>query len=504
MAALKLKEELQRKPERVGILMNKFLNDEFFAMVSPNQAKSWVAELEQFGYKSSDWNKKFKIKSIVFWNGKDWNSSASKQFYKSNLNTVAKQDNFKSELMRWTGSLGYNGVLGQSRQEVFIPDILLQKTPEFGSTGGSGAGAAATDLGESAQCVYLAAVQHNRHKPINDNYVRSNIKKFSNSFDITDSNDNVLNKMGIDWVQSSTTLANLWTKDSTFKKYLKPNKKYIFHRGSSMVNLIYKKYKELNKKLKVPFSNENKWSPADIWAFDSSVTSAQLSNDLNKMNSLEELNQYLLGKINNSLIVGMSLKKSVKNAHLDLFNMGEKKRDVNYKGYEIKSASKDIWSGKDVYLLFEMNGVRFKQQFRTFSTDGVSSWQSEIKGTNANLGKLSQGPLDGILSDLKIKTSTPTSEVKQMALNPEKYQNMLDDMYTWYSSLESGSKISKDDFTRQATNLEGRDGASWRYSKYYGLQILYNIKGKQKEFVREEVLLALSNSKFSAPFIKLS
>ena len=46
MAALKLKEELQRKPERIGILMNKFLNDEFFAMVSPNQAKACVAELE--------------------------------------------------------------------------------------------------------------------------------------------------------------------------------------------------------------------------------------------------------------------------------------------------------------------------------------------------------------------------------------------------------------------------------------------------------------------------
>ena len=60
MAALKLKEELQRKPERIGILMNKFLNDEFFAMVPPNQAKSWVAELEQFGYKSSDWNKNLK------------------------------------------------------------------------------------------------------------------------------------------------------------------------------------------------------------------------------------------------------------------------------------------------------------------------------------------------------------------------------------------------------------------------------------------------------------
>ena len=89
MSALKFESELKRKPERIDILVNKFLNNEFFTMVSPSQAKSWVAELEKFGYKSSDWSKKFKIKSIVFWNGKDWNSSvASKQFYKSDIMQV--------------------------------------------------------------------------------------------------------------------------------------------------------------------------------------------------------------------------------------------------------------------------------------------------------------------------------------------------------------------------------------------------------------------------------
>ena len=68
-----------------------------------------------------------------------------------------------------------------------------------------------------------------------------------------------------------------------------------------------------------------------------------------------------------------------------------------------------------------------KQQLRTFDTEGFG-WQSEIKGSFANLGKLSQGPINLLLEANGFTTLTPTIKVKAMATDPTKHQDMIKDM----------------------------------------------------------------------------
>ena len=505
MAGMKLRDEFQRKPERISILLDKFLANDPFQLVSAGstEGKPWVKELEEYGYKSSDWPKKFKMKAIVLWRGSDqYTPSADFVYSKSSLRTVKQREDFVQKLKSWQGNLGYHGTIGGKRTEVYIADKLIFKAPEFGSTGGSGGGAAATSLGESAQCVYLAAVQHNSHKKIDETYIRKNITKFQNKFDITETNNAILNGMGIDWIESSINLANFWTTNSTFKKYLKPGKTYEFHRGSAMVNIIYNRYKVLNKELgSESFANENKWSPADIWAFSNSISKQTLKTAVDEATSLGDLNVWLGEQITIGDVVGISLKKREKGTpHIDEFNMGEAKRKVKYTGYKIKAKTGTIFDAKDTYLEFQVAGKNMAQQFRTFDTAGTG-WQSEIKGSFANLGKLAHGPINQVLKNINGTDELDTqASVNTLAMN--KTSRMFDSMYTWYSFLESGSPMTKKDFVAEASSGDHK----WRYSKYFGLQILYNIvsSGKAQQFTEREVLLALSNSKWSAPFLKLS
>ena len=307
--------------------------------------------------------------------------------------------------------------------------------------------------------------------------------------------------MGIDWIDSSVNLANFWTKNVTFKKYLKTGKTYEFHRGSEMVDIIYNRYAVLNKLLDPPFANENKWSPADIWAFSSKINKQMLKNAVDAVTSLGDLNVWLGKQIIAGDVVGISLKKREKGTpHIDEFNMGETKRKVVYTGYKIKAKTGTIFDAKDTYLEFEVAGKSMSQQFRTFDTAGTG-WQSEIKGSFANLGKLSHGPINQILKNMTGVNELDTqAAVKTLAMN--KTNTMFDDMYKWYSYLENGSPMAKKDFITEASSGDHK----WRYSKYFGLQILYNVvsTSKAQAFAEEEVLLALSNSKWSAPFLKLS
>ena len=504
MAGMKLRDELQRKPERISVLLDEFLAQHPFLLVpaGSTEGKPWVKELEQFGYTSSDWPKKFNMTAIVLWRGTDQFSPSADHIYsRTSLKTVKQREDFVTKLKSWQGNLGYHGTLGSKRTEVYIADKLIFKAPIFGSTGGSGGGAAATSLGESAQCVYLAAVQYKGHKDVDETYIRKNITKFQNKFDITETNGAILNGMGIDWIDSSVNLANFWTKNVTFKKYLKTGKTYEFHRGSEMVDIIYNRYAVLNKLLDPPFANENKWSPADIWAFSSKINKQMLKNAVDAVTSLGDLNVWLGKQIIAGDVVGISLKKREKGTpHIDEFNMGETKRKVVYTGYKIKAKTGTIFDAKDTYLEFEVAGKSMSQQFRTFDTAGTG-WQSEIKGSFANLGKLSHGPINQILKNMTGVNELDTqAAVKTLAMN--KTNTMFDDMYKWYSYLENGSPMAKKDFITEASSGDHK----WRYSKYFGLQILYNVvsTSKAQAFAEEEVLLALSNSKWSAPFLKLS
>ena len=104
------------------------------------------------------------------------------------------------ELTRNVGSFG-----GTEIQTVDEKIRLIYK--QQGNTG-SGGGAAAARLNESAQCVYVAiAFKLNREITSND-ITPANVKGASKLFDTDENNDNILNKHDDVWIKSSLLGAN--------------------------------------------------------------------------------------------------------------------------------------------------------------------------------------------------------------------------------------------------------------------------------------------------------
>jgi len=361
--------------------------------------------------------------------------------------------------------------------------------------GGSGGGAEQTKLAESAQAVYCAVAFGLGRDLKSTDEVIENYKAYSKFFDIDGDLKKILSELGEDWESSSIVGAN------AIRSYL-PRKSYVFHRGSRLVNSINSKFAELNAKLisTDKFKNINKWSPADIWAVDVGFTT--FDTDIKKINDLSSFNDYILRLMKERKMVGISLKKiETATAHATDYNVGTVIPQATFSKFQItaQSASKDVFASKDVYVSINYNNAEYRVQFRTFDIE--KTWQGEIKSTSANLGKLSNGPLNIILSSTIGKTLTPADTIKSSARNRDVV--LFKKMYALYNSLEPG-KISEVDFVNRA-KLPSTT-VDWVLSKYLGLEIISLIKNssKKNEICDRIIRTAMSSTKLSAPFVKIS
>ena len=176
-----------------------------------------------------------------------------------------------------------------------LNDIL--KTAGFGGGRGSGGGAKQTGLMECAQCIYAAAIFNGEKLSEGDELDTSSWGTYSANFDVDESLDAIADGFTQAWIDSSILIGN------EMKKNLKGTN-YTFHRGSSFVDEINTKFKNLNKAEKPkPFSDINKWTPADIWAVKDGARF-----DFNQFSSLGEFTNELKELYDRQDLVGISLK----------------------------------------------------------------------------------------------------------------------------------------------------------------------------------------------------
>lgn len=349
----------------------------------------------------------------------------------------------------------------------------LKKNKEFGGGGGSGAGADVTKLGESAQAVYAQAKWAG-----SKSYNKDEIKKGYSKSDTDESLSNIENKLTADWRSSSILGA-----EELYKEF--KGKQYTFHRGSNWVNKLQDHWKKLNQQEKI-FSNINKWSPADIYM----VSPKGERIDITKATNMVELNNIMLQNIKSKDIIGVSLKLMKGSAHLSYYNVDNKKKVIKFESYT--TGTQGFFGGKDVYIYFTVDG---KIQFRTFP----ETFQGEIKGKNANQGKLSYGPIQGILRKMKlpqlmdIKVLRSGLEKKDMKIYEEFYNN--------YKKYSRDNNLSIKDFIKHCNEK----GVSWCFSKFLGCQLINIIVTKkvQDDFVTECISYASSSSDLSGPFVKV-
>ena len=333
--------------------------------------------------------------------------------------------------------------------KIKLNDIL--KTAAFGGGKGSGGGAAQTGLMECAQCIYAAAIFAGAKLSEGGELDASEWGTYGSAFDINQSLDAIADGFSQAWMDSSILIGN------TLKKNIKGTN-YTWHRGSAFVKEIENRFKELNKAEKPkPFSNINKWTPADIWAVKNGKTF-----DFNQFSKLGELTNELKERYDSGDLIGISLKLASGSVKTEEKNTtGFIRRPVKYGGYE---KPKNYFSSKDLYILLGKQ----RMQLRTFAT--ASSWQGEAKGAGAGVGagKIGGGVLEAIMVNNSTLTMFPYTNAQLKTLATKPTPAFLDEMYEMYVGLVSGTADPKNKWVKKASaKTIGRvSGADWRFSKF--------------------------------------
>ena len=365
---------------------------------------------------------------------------------------------------------------GRSFKKVFVTDkgdelklSDIKKSAMFGGGKGSGGGAAQTAAAECAQCIYAAAIFSGESLSLGDEMPSTEWSKYSANFDVDKSLGDIESSLDQGWWDSSIAIGN------EMRKNLKGT--YVFHRGSSFVKEIETIFKNLNKAEKPkPFSDINKWSPADIWAVKSGA-----SFNFNKHSTLGEFTNDLKELYASGDLIGISLKKVTSDSVTVVENntTGFIRRPVEYGGYD-KQSDSSFFNSKDYYIYLGKD-KKVKMQLRTF--DNAKSWQGEVKGKSAAAGKIGGGVLESIIVRNSTLTKFPYDNrtLKELATNPKKNPQFLEELYNMFVGVE-GSKMKKDAFVKAASaNRIGRvGGTDWRFSKYRSLFFVSQLEDNKR------------------------
>ena len=364
--------------------------------------------------------------------------------------------------------------------QVKTPSGILQLIYKPLRSGGSGAGAALTKLTEASQCLYAAIAFGLKRHITNADVTEENAKKFSSMFDTDEKTDSMLNDLPDVWIASCTLGANkLW---DTFGG----KGKFVFHRGSKTVDRIENNFKRI-KKLEGVRMDLNKWSPADIYIVSNNFDIKCLDEE----KTILGLNQCMQERIENNTLIGVSLKKIVGSAKISLKNFfNDMKITRKYTGYTYSDSSKDM------YLLLDNNT---KIQFRAFAgQNSLTGWQGEVKGSQANQGKISLGPINMILKNHGLPT-VPNNARTRVTSNSNEREKVFKEIEEGYKKYTS---------SRNPMDFIVRQQDSWLYSKLQATQLLKIIenisnKEKQNQVLEDFYLYASSQSKYSAAYYKL-
>ena len=331
--------------------------------------------------------------------------------------------------------------------------------------GGSGAGSDVTAAAESLQCLYCAL--HFNGQP----FVFRQLGSVRRFFKV-DARLKAMEALPDDWYKSCMLTAQILKQ-----KY--GRKRYTFHRGSRWVNTLETHWKNLNRKEKL-FANLNKWSPADIYM----VSSVGERIDFTKADTILELNNMMMAAIEAQDVIGVSLKKVGSNPKFSLKNVDDDR--PTYKFEKVTVGKKSFFNSQDSYMFFEGGQI----QFRKFG----STWQGEIKGKTANMGKISGGPINTLMRQRGIL-------IKPQADVTEKTDELMDLFYKYYEYFEGGME-------RKAFEeaVAGQD-MNWWVSKFLSAQLVYEIdrmdKNGKDDLVTSMIGYAASQSEMSGPYAKV-
>lgn len=397
--------------------------------------------------------------------------------------TVKAADRFAAkdtveQLLKTTGTPFQQGVKSSSSIDLRTTDFTIGQVSYrifYKPARASGAGSRVTDIGESFQCWALSARQKKGSKLVSGD----------EGVDLVD-RTHVTAKVDIkeikkeatpEWIASGVGIANKFFE----KEGLIGN--YEFHHDSPMMNAISSHFNKV-KKLAGVNININKWNPADIWVVKAGQP-AEIIKEVRNTKTLSELNHYIEKQFTSKRLIGVSLKKApIENMiKRKVVNLGEGAvSDVKF--VNLRNHTIDKVTTKDCYIDFTNGSAKGSIQFREFSG---KDHQGEIKGTNANNGKVGGGNyimllkralgdrLPSYFLDLKNKTKLYSGG------KPAMVNNFIENVVR--ANKGSAGKLSPKETETLLTNIQKIKTQDW-HSCYFSMQlaaVVNTMTVKQKD-----------------------
>lgn len=389
----------------------------------------------------------------------------------------------------------------------------LEKTSDFGGGGGANAGSAQTALQEVGQAVVLGLVSELGSDITEDDLTMENLQIGAKHVqpDPSGQLDQILQlcTTSRDWATTLVSCAKVLydTLDLDGK---------TFHRGSDWVTKLSNEFVTNNKKMSPkPFSNVNKWTPADIWAVDSGVEPP-------KVESLEDLNRWVLDHFNEGSVYGISLKKTSANPKVSIYNqdpMADKVKAV-MKDLIVSRGNKlgDLFRSKGTRAVYStestnipllayyklLEGQEGEVQNRSFGSGNISS---EIQGKHAAHGKIGFGGLNKILRELTGQPLTPWKVIQSMVTKDKRA--VIEEIITM--AEETIKSYLKPDEKKEVFSAANNSTGEALVSKYQSVQMLYLLTKARStdskvadKFITQILQAAGSQSPMSAVFVKVS
>ena len=294
-----------------------------------------------------------------------------------------------------------------------VPISKFAKTSEFGG-GGKRKRSAATDtaLGEAYAGLCATAFSMNSSTTYTDEDLLAAYKKGDYS-----SNDKYAFKHII-------TASKSWKSSAQFSaaeiNRIARGTKIVASHNSRIHSIIAKIFKEVNKNDK-QFSDLNKWNPADIWMYSSTVGIEGIisiikdlfydGSKIKKGLSWDEFNKGIAymayanvdgytPSCGLGVLFGISLKQTVSEVsshstyNFNVNSNGTKLPTFNM--LEVTAGKTGFFNSMDTYAFYsDENGKEYSMQYRSFSASSIS-FQGEItlRGSAAKHGKIGKGTLD--------------------------------------------------------------------------------------------------------------
>ena len=354
----------------------------------------------------------------------------------------------------------------------------FKKTPEFGSGKGMGGGAASTAIQESSQSVVNAIAYNVKKGQLSEeDLTEENLKKAFKSSDTSSSLEEVL-----DFIKNQSSWTNTFISTANILLSNFSNSSFQQHRGSSFVESIYKAYKIAKKEAGISMQAD-KWNPSDIWMVDASILSTQFPTDL------KELNALLVDLYAENKLIGVSLKKTGKEAKIGTYNLDEEDKE----GYTYTNSDSKP-TNNSVSIVYSDGVITF----RTFNF--ASNFAGEIKGKTASHGKIGQGAINDILRENNLPLLPSPKDLQSKFKSKDK--DLIEDFYSNYNKVVEG--ISKEEFN----NIIDIKDLNWLVSKYMSTKLASTIESqdqsKQDEIISDMIRYASSSTKSSSVFAKVS